>query len=463
MTIWTPQSLDPALPKYQAIAAVIAESIRSGLLEPGDRLPTHRDLADMLNVNVSTVTRAYKEAMHLGLVSGTVGRGTFIAADSGTDPSLAPPLLSPAGSEVIEMGLVTPLYSLDPDLGQAMKQMAEKQDLRSFLEYTSPEGFRRHRQAGAVWAERYGYIAAPDNIMIFSGAQHALTCCCLALFRPGMRIAVDNLTYPGIKQLAAMTGLELVPVDLDDRGMVPEALDAACRRLDIHGLYLIPGVQNPTTAIMPAARRDTIADLVERHGLILLEDDAYALTREDLPAPLATRVPERSIFLAGVSKIFWAGLRVCFAVVPGSFRPRLSQAIQNVTWMTPPVNVALVSDWILNGRADVTASEKRNEAARRHALAEAHLRGFNFSGHRSGYFLWLRLPEPWTGIRFEHHALKAGVRVFGAEKFVAGGRPPEPGIRISLTGPPTLHELSRGLSRLKQLLSDPFPAPEGIL
>ncbi|MBI4264212.1 MAG: winged helix-turn-helix transcriptional regulator [Acidobacteria bacterium] len=82
--MWLPK-LDGRRPKYRAIADAIDRDVQEGALRPGARLPPHRDLADHLGVTVTTVTRAYTEAARRGLVSGHVGRGTFVRGTEAED------------------------------------------------------------------------------------------------------------------------------------------------------------------------------------------------------------------------------------------------------------------------------------------------------------------------------------------------------------------------------------------
>ena len=462
MTNWIPQSLNQTAPLYRAIADAIGADIRSGVLRPGDQLPTHRDLADALEVNVSTITRAYKEAMYRGLINGTVGRGTFISADVGTDLSLAS-VDAASSSSLLELGLVTGLYGLDPGIEKAMVRISGQRNLSALLRYTPSEGLPEHKAAGAALVARYGLNVDPRQIMVFSGIQHGLSCSLLSLFRPGDRVAVEQLTYPGIKTIAAMAGVHLVPVEMDEQGMIPEALDVVCRREKVKGVYIIPSVQNPTTVCMPAFRREEIAEVIVRRNLILLEDDAFALTRPEISTPIASLIPENAIFFAGVSKILWPGLRVCFSVVPLRFNHVLADAILNTIWMTPPLTVALVSEWIKSGDIDTVIAEKREEARLRNKAVKNILHNMSYNGHPTGYFVWLSLDFPWTGERCENAALNSGVRIFGAEKFMVGGTSPPAAVRISLTGAETSERLIKGLSILSRILNRKEPMPEGIL
>ena len=462
MPNWIPQNLDKTAPMYRAIADAIYADVRIGVLRPGDKLPTHRDLADELGVNVSTITRAYKEAMYRGLINGTVGRGTYISADAGTDLSLASPDAA-SGSSLLEMGLVTGFYGLDPGMEKSIHRVSGKRNLPALLRYTPPEGLAEHRETGAAWIKRYGLGVKPDRVMVFSGIQHGLSCCLLSLFRPGDRVAVEQLTYPGIKTIAAMAGVHLVPVEMDGQGMVPEALDVVCRREKVKGVYLVPGVQNPTTASMPFSRREEMAEVIERRNLMLMEDDAFAITRQDNLEPITSLLPEQGVFFAGVSKVFWPGLRVCFSAVPPRFYAPLANAVLNTIWMTPPLNVALVSDWIQTGAVDETIARKREEAKLRNKAVKEILKGRSYLGHETGFFIWLQLDPPWTGNRFEEAAAKSGIRLFGSEKFMVGGTAPPPAVRISLTGPDSLEGVYRGLSTVLQILENKMPKPEPIM
>ena len=78
MTIWVPDLSTATGPTYQAVADAIGTAVRLGHLRPGEQLPTHRALADLLGVNVSTITRSYQEAARRLLVGGEVGRGTYV-------------------------------------------------------------------------------------------------------------------------------------------------------------------------------------------------------------------------------------------------------------------------------------------------------------------------------------------------------------------------------------------------
>jgi DNA-binding transcriptional MocR family regulator len=430
-----------------------------GRLRPGERLPTHRDLADRLGINVSTVTRAYREAERRGLLSATVGRGTFVTADPASGPAMMPP--EPQAPGLLELGLITPLYELDPDLGDGLRRLSTRRDLASLLHYAAPAGPEDHRRAGAEWASRFGRRANPEEVVVCAGAQHALAVSLASLFRPGERIAVGGLVFPGMKSLAAMLGLRLAPLPMDAEGPTPEGLDLACRRDKVAGVYLIASLHNPTAAQASPARREALAATIRRHGLLLVEDDTFALAsavpggqtrNEATPIAISQLVPEHSVYIAGVSKTLCAGLRTTFAVAGRELRGRLAEGVLNTVWMAPPIGGALFALWLKDGTAERVLRAKAAEAERRRRMALEMLEGFETASAPRGPFLWLSLPEPWTGAVFEHRARELGVNLFGAEKFAVGDWPPPAAARIALTSAGGEEPLRRALAVVRDIL-----------
>src|SRR5215208_4622386 len=90
MTIWRP-ALRKGVPRYLASTEALADDVAGARLAAGAQLPTHRDLADRLGVTVGTVSRAYAEASRRGLITGEVGRGTFVRGRAGGEPGVSRP------------------------------------------------------------------------------------------------------------------------------------------------------------------------------------------------------------------------------------------------------------------------------------------------------------------------------------------------------------------------------------
>jgi len=400
---------------------------------------------------MSTVTRAYREAGRRGIASGTTGSGTYINGAGPEASSMASP--EPFARGVTEMGIVSPLPHLDPDLKDALRALSRRGNLASYLNYSAPEGYAPHREAGRIWMQRYGAEFSADEITVCGGSQHALACAVLSHFREGQRIACDAYTYPGFKTLAAMCRIKIVPVPMDAHGMIPSELDAVCRREEIAGLYVMPAMQNPTASSMDERRRDAIADIASRNDLTVIEDDAFIHSAESPGTPFAARIPERVIYIAGVSKALGAGLRVSFVGARGASREKIARAVMNTSWMTPPLNAEIISGWIKDGSAEKTLDAKRREAHERNRIAKKIFGAADFRSSPCGYYLWLPLRGGVTGSALEKKLRARGVSVFAAERFAAGSRVEDNAVRLSLVTVKSRGEMTKALEIVKDMLS----------
>ncbi|MBC8071317.1 MAG: PLP-dependent aminotransferase family protein [Deltaproteobacteria bacterium] len=440
-------------PRYLAIADSLAEDIRSGRLGVGERLPTHRDLADALGVTVGTVSRAYREAIERGLISGEVGRGTYVRGQERTQRSSGLEFRDPQDRSLIDMGLnFLRVPEHDHRFAETLATLAREPGVASlFDEYKPQQGLRSHREAGVQWVARGGLQVTPDRVLVCAGAQHAMTVAVLALSRPGDTILTDEVTYPTMITLARVLHRQLRGVAIDGEGMVPEALDAACRGHHARMLYVMPTVQNPTARVMSIARRERIAEVAARHRLAILEDDIYGfLSAERLPA-LASFAPERGYFIAACTKSVAPGLRVGFLAVPPGEAGRFFEPLWATAVMASPPMAEIATRWIGDGTAELMAESRRLEALARQRLARSILGAAEHDGHEAAFHLWLRVPSNSSSASFVACAQQRGVAVIPGEAFAVDELRP-PAVRVSL-GPPRDHEeLARGLHVLAELL-----------
>lgn len=475
MTKWHPNINKLEKPLYMGLVKALEEDIEAGRLKPGDQLPPQRELADLLGINLSTVTRAFRKCELKGLLSGVVGRGTFVSADVKTSLSLVSPGAakisegadqgqpqgqaqhSADGTQPIEMGQVLPLYCLDQDTARWSKALLAEMDLTrmaQLIQYADPAGDLVHRQAGAQWLRRFNLPAEASEVVVTAGSQNAIACCFLTLFSHGDRIAVDALTYPGIKTLAALHGIRLTALDMDDEGMQPQSLAAACKNEGIKGVYLMPECQNPTARRLSAKRREALARVIKDNDLILIEDDAYAYNGDLAAVPLSALAPDQGIYIGSTSKLLGPGFRTSFVKVPRRYLEAVKKGVLNTIWMASPLTVELVSQLIVTGRAEQVISAKRAEAKRRNELATAILGDYQLGARTHGFYQWIGLPKQWwgKGTEFEWAARAVGVQVYCAEKFLVGSRQLPQAVRIALSGPASMAELEKGLLLLKKLL-----------
>lgn len=448
--MWNPDLKKRQGPRYLAIATALAEDITAGRLSPGGRLPTHRDLAEQLGVTVGTVSRAYAEADRRGLIRGEVGRGTFVRRGAAEDPESERSEEGPGSP--IDLSLNFPMSDIDDRmLASTLAGLGARRGLSSLLEYQPHAGAMRHREAGAAWLRRAGVEARADQVLVTSGAQHAMAIILATLAGPGDVVLTERLTYPGVKTLASLLHLDLRGVEIDQQGIQPEAFDRACKAAAPKILYCTPTIQNPTATVMPEGRRREIAAIARSRGVMIVEDDTYGLLAPERPRPLSTFAPDDSFYIASLSKTIAPGLRVGYVSTPRRHAERLAMGIRSTTWMAAPLMAEIAAIWINDGVADATLKRKQQEASHRQTLALSILGRRDVSTHPYSYHLWLRLPEPWSSATFVNRAWQRGVIVGPSDNFSVGAGAPE-AVRVCLGATRGRDRLETGLRVLVETL-----------
>jgi DNA-binding transcriptional MocR family regulator len=417
-------------PVYLAVADAIERAIDARDLRPGEKLPPQRQLAKALDVDLTTVTRGYAEARRRGLIEAVVGRGTFVRSAR----SSAPPLDGLAA--MIDLTMNAPPQSLDPRLRDMLRDGMEaalnEADIASLMNYHIGGGSPWARAAGAEWVRPVLGSAGPDRTLVCNGAQAAITALLTLLVRPGDTILTEALTYPRFRAAAAYFGIRLAAVATDAGGMIPDALDEACRTLAPKAVYCIPTIQNPTTVTMPPARREAVAEIVLRHGITVIEDDAYGLLpARPIPA-IASLAPAYTYHLSSLSKCLSPGLRMAYLVAPGGQKTaELEAAIRATTLMPQTLMTRVVSGWIHDGAAAALRHGVRREIVARQAIARELLPADSFATHPEGPHLWLSLPPRWHRAAFSVHVRGLGLALSPSDTF-AVAQPPPNAVRIGL-------------------------------
>lgn len=449
MSEWTPQITGGASPFYRGLADAIAGDVEAGRLRPGDRLPPQRRLAELLEVDLTTVSRGYAEARSRGLIQSQVGRGTFVAAKAKPTRVSDPHRRSDA-----DLTMNLPPEPGDPRLIAKMQEglVSVAADLTSLLRYQSPVGGEMDRQAACLWLERRGLRAELDRIAVTPGANATIFAILGLLARQGGVVLSERITYPGAQAIARRCGCRLVGVAEDADGVIPEALEGAIREHQPRALYLNPTLNNPTTRTMPPSRRTELAALLRKHSLPLIEDDAYGFLSASAPPPLASLAPELSWYVGGLAKIFGGGLRLAFTVAPDArCAYQLGQTLKTTAVMPPMLSVGLMTRWIEDGTADLVRDFVRKEAAARQAIAADVLSGLDVEGRPEALNVWLRLPEGVSRADVVVRTQGLGIGILPSDPFVVTGPKPE-ALRICLGGPIGREDLSAGLSRLADTL-----------
>lgn len=432
------------------IAASLAAEIEAGRLPVGARLPTHRELAHSHGVALNTASRAMRLLAARGLVAGEVGRGSYVRTPGHVDAASF--RFDTRRPGTIDMARNTmPLPGL-ADRFEAAARLVLRRERDGLADYQPHAGRDLDRAAGATWLSRSGHLPnEPARIVVCAGAQHATTVALMAVTRPGDVVAVEALTWPGIKASADMLGVELVPVPLDAGGLRPGALLRLAARRRIAALYCMPSLQNPTATVMPVTRREAVATLARRLDFQVIEDDAYSfLVRPEQP-PVAALAPERTWFVRSTSKSMVPGLRTAWLLTPPGQQRRAADLVRATVWTAPPLGAAIASQWVADGTAALVEDEKRRQARLRWAIAA---RAFTTlvapAQHPASMHIWLRLPRGRRAQQVASEAEALGVLISPAPAFAVRGAPSA--VRLALGAPGDVRDLRRALDLLRQVL-----------
>lgn len=453
MTIWREAIERSVGPRYLAVADAIAENIKNGQLRPGDRLPAQRDLAGDLGVSLNTITRAYAEATRWGFLEGEVGRGTFVrsAAPPESDSFRAAMIRDRTGP--IDFSLNLPITgSAGMELATTLGELSRSPNLSALVDDQTEAERQRHLSAGGTWIEQLGLDASGRSVILCNGAQHGIFITLLALTKPGDVLLAEELTYAPVLSIARQLGLRVWPIALDDDGLVPDALDAACRTTAARVLYCMPTLHTPTAVTMSERRRRDIAHIAIAHEMTVIEDDVFGFLPLDRPAPLACFAPARTIYATGTSKSMAPGLRVGYLSAPEPLAAPLNYAAALTARMPPPLMAEIAARWIEDGTAGRLNDEKRTEAAARRQMALAILGDRTISGDSAGYHLWLTLPDHWQAGDFWAAAKQQGVEVQAASAFAVDRVHAPDAIRLCLSHEPTRDRVAQGLRIIANLL-----------
>ena len=454
--MWSPDLNAFSGPRYLAIVSAIAEDVERGNLKAGDQMPTHRDLASLLGVTTATITRAYTEAAKRGLLVGETGRGTFVKPSLLHDSSRG--RSSAEEENVVDFSLNLPPISPGDPLAKALTKtltnLATRPGLSAMMTYQPTMGLERHREAGAAWAARSGLRVDSEQVMICTGALHAMTVVFSTITKPGDSVFTESLTYPGMKNLAHLLHLRLKGLPTDEEGIIPEAFENACQNETARVLYTIPTIQNPLGTVMSEERRRRIAAIAGAYNIAIVEDDVHSFMLSSPPPPLSSFAPENSYYILSISKSIAPGMRIAYLVGPERMVEPLATSLRATVWMTPPLMAEIAAEWIRDGTADRLIEQKRSEASARQLIASEILDGFDFDAHPLSFHLWLHLPEPWRSNEFVSQLRRRGVLVTPAEAFVPGREEPPHAVRVCIGAPRSRAQLEKGLGIIRTVLKE---------
>ncbi|BDM70372.1 GntR family transcriptional regulator [Streptomyces nigrescens] len=455
---------DPAgaRPAYRHLAQALSTLILDGRIALHATLPAERELAVALGTSRTTITAVYDLLRESGYAHSRQGSGTWTDLPEGRTPRGISRLIGPQDTaiDLARAAPGLPQQTLVDALTQIAPQLAEHAPTPGYHPYGLPD----LRAALAERFTRRGLPTLPEQILVTSGAQHALTLVIGLLCRPGDRVMVENPSYPNALEALRRAQLRAVSVPVTDEGWDIEIIESTLRQVVPQLAYLIPDFHNPTGCLMPERERVRTLRAAGRSGTWLVIDETLADLALDVPAPppFASHATPggtgQVITIGSMSKTHWGGLRIGWLRAPARLVTEL--AGQRVaTDMGGSVVDQLLALTLLTQAGDLLPARLEQLRRQRAALAEAlaeHTPQWTWRLPPGGLSLWVDLGEPVASALAER-ALEHGVRIESGAYFATDPGLFEQRLRIPYTTP--VDTLREAVQRMATALAADLTVP----
>ena len=316
-------------------------------------------------------------------------------------------------------------------------RVALERDGRTILLYGPGGGYGPLRE----WlAEQHG--VEPGRVVLSNGSLQGFVFLAEHLVRPGARVLVEAPSYDRPLKILARLGAEIVPLPMDDEGLIPEALERAVGERDLPAfLYTIATFQNPSGRTLSEERRRRVVEIARERGLLVLEDDPYGLVRYEGEAPpllFDLAEGDQVAYASSFSKTIAPGLRVGYFVLPAPLAAQI-EALAVSTYISPPfLTQAAVHEFLRRGNFEPNLARVNGLLrARRDAMLEAleqHLPGgATWTRPEGGYFIWVDLPEGSDTSDLLLRSEAAGVTFVKGTDFFPRGKGGERSLRLAFS------------------------------
>jgi DNA-binding transcriptional MocR family regulator len=383
-------------PAYYGLADAIRLLLVDGRIPVGARLPSERAMAETLRVSRTTVTAAYAQLREDGYLNARRGARSTTALPfaPATRTEIAAPSMSLAAAALsapaaaVSEAFVDAIHDVTPYLHKVGHELVGVDALREAI------------------AERYcqrGLPTEPDQVLVTTGALHAINLILTTYVQPGDRVLVEQPTYHGALTSIATAGARPIPVAMTENGWELDALQAAVQQLSPSLAYLIPDNQNPTGLTMPADDRKRLAGIIAdtRTRTVIDETILDMWLDEAVPEPMAAAMTTRRdlvLSVGSMSKSFWGGLRVGWIRAERATIATIA-ALRPSIDMGTPVLEQFAAARLLAQRDELLPERREILRARRAvllSLLDQHLPDWEPGGGYGGMSLWVRLPAPMS-------------------------------------------------------------------
>jgi 2-aminoadipate transaminase len=480
------------VPLYIQLRDQIRALVHCGDLRPGERIPASRELAAQLGVHRTTVANAYAELEAEGLISGHVGRGTFIRGENVPKKISALPhptsvegglrweslFAEERGEEFLSrLSQAATRGAISFVLARPAEQFFPIEELRKcsnavwrregseILQMGPTDGYQPLKKALVSMLRSEGYEVADENLLITGGGQQALDLVCKAFLRPGDTVMLENPMYPGALAIftAARARILGVPVNAEPGpgsppGVDVSAIEAALMQNRVKMMVLTPDFHNPTGTTLPVAERRRLLEIAARFQVPILEDHIYARLRargERVPSLKQLDRSNLVIQIDSFSKIAFPGMRVGWIIAPSNVIERLRLAKQSTDLHTGHLAQAILAEYVRRGLLGRHLERTRKAYSKRLAALEQALThhmppGTKWTRPEGGMCVWVELPPGFDSNDLLIHTRERGV-VFSPGRYFYFQNPQPNTLRIGFSGVGE-RDIGRGIAILADVL-----------
>lgn len=438
--------------KHKILVQAITVEIEQGRLANSQRLPPQRQVAENLGISVQTVTNAYKELERQGLVRCEIGRGSFVTRRM--SDRIANHILDAPERALVDLSIARILHTQVHDRiwRDTCFELSQEEE-QPWIQAARPiAGFETHREAAVQWLGGLGMDVERNDILITNGAAHGIFLALASLAGPDDVVLCEGLTDHGVIGNSQVLGFTLKGLEMDRDGIDPEHFEDMCSNERITALVCTPNLNNPTTSLMPDARRREIAAIARRFGVHIIEDDVYGpLLTERHARPISHYAPELSFYCTSMTKSVLTGLRVGYLVMPKRLALRTESILRVNSWMATPLVAEVATRWIRDGRADTLLQLQHKLLGERQAMVREYLEEHVLGQHPQALNAWLSIPQHWEVDSLVRALRKRHIAVTPPEPFLVRGVSRPRAVRLCVGAECSDEQMHQALAGVREL------------
>lgn len=434
---------------YEKIADILREDIDQGLFQTGDKLPSVRQLSAVHKVSLSTVQAAYRHLEIENLIEARAKSGYFVSANSPAYklPQISNPpqrpldisqwqevlhlLLNQESEDAVQLQHAMPMMHVS-SLKPLLKKLSalNKYEIDLSLPYGDIRGSLVLREKIAELARQSGCQLHPDELVITSGCQEALSVCLRAVTEPGDIVAIESPSFYGSIQAIKVSNLKAMEIPTHpETGLSLEALELALDQWPIKAILLTPTCNNPIGYSMADSDKKRLYQLAQSYDIAIIEDDIYGDISYQYPRPKTIKSFDedgRVLLCSAFSKSVAPGLRVGW-VAPGRYRNKVTHIKYVCSSMCPTLPQLAIADFIKSGGYARHLRHVRllYKQGRDHLIQVVNHyfpADTCISFPKGGYLLWVELPKQFDVVKLAEQARKSGVNIAVGPLFSATGK-----------------------------------------